>query len=227
MTWIKICGITNLEDALTAVHAGADALGFVFYENSPRYVEPEVVREIVASLPPQIEKVGVFFKKSAEELRDMAVMNGMTAIQVSVDLGDISEDTNCPYCFEAVAKGNPGIKVILALSMQDIPSKGPAMMWDCVAVHAFLLDSGFGGLPGGTGRPFDWAANEAATKAIQRLGKIIVAGGLTPSNVAEAMRILKPWGVDVSSGVEKRRGKKDPDKVRAFIAAVRNADQAA
>lgn len=101
------------------------------------------------------------------------------------------------------------------------------MMWNPEAVYAFLLDSGFGGQPGGTGQPFDWVANEAATKVIKSLGRVIVAGGLTPSNVAEAMRILKPWGVDVASGVEASPGKKDPGKVRAFVAAVRNADQEA
>jgi len=224
MTWIKICGITNLEDALTAVNAGADALGFVFHDKSPRKVEPEMARAIVANLPPQIERVAVFFKESAEEIRAVAVTNGMTAIQVSVDVEAVSEETNCPYCFEQLT-GELGIKLLPVLSMQGKRPEGPAMMWDPEAVYAFLLDSGFGGQPGGTGQPFDWVANETATKVIKSLGKVIVAGGLTPSNVAEAMRILKPWGVDVVSGVEASRGKKDPEKVRAFIAAVRSADQ--
>jgi len=227
MTWIKICGITNLEDALTAVNAGADALGFVFYEKSPRYVEPEMAREIVASLPSRIEKVGVFFKQSAEEIHAVTASNGMTAIQVSVDVTKIRSQTECAYCFEQLTKAKPGLKLIPGLSMQNKRPEGPAMLWNPEAVYAFLLDSGFGGQPGGTGKPFDWAANEAATKVIKSLGRVIVAGGLTSSNVAQAMRILNPWGVDVVSGVEACPGKKDLNKVRAFIAAVRNADQQA
>ncbi|MGA8150372.1 MAG: phosphoribosylanthranilate isomerase [Terriglobales bacterium] len=224
MTWIKICGITNLEDALTAMNAGADALGFVFYEKSPRYVDPKVAREIVASLPSQNEKIGVFFKSSAEEVRNVALRSGMTGIQVSGDVGTIPEKANWLQCFEQLAKEKPEIKVIPALSMRGSRPEAPAMMWDSESVYAFLLDSGFGGQPGGTGRAFDWGASEAATKVIKRLGRVIVAGGLAPSNIAEAMRILKPWGVDVSSGVEAAPGKKDPDKVKAFVAAVRNAD---
>jgi phosphoribosylanthranilate isomerase len=225
MTWIKICGITNLEDALTAVSAGADALGFVFYEKSPRYVEPETAKAIVSGLPPEIEKVGVFFKRSAEEIRAVAASNGMTAIQVSADVMRVRDQSECANCFEQLTQSEPGIKLIPALAMQVDRPEGSAMMWDPEAVHAFLLDSGFGGQPGGTGRQFDWAGSEPATKVIKSLGRVIVAGGLTPSNVAEAMRILKPWGVDVSSGVEANPGKKDPDKVRAFITAVRDADQ--
>ena len=224
MTWIKICGITNLEDALTAVNAGADALGFVFYERSPRKVELDVARAIVADVPPQIEKVGVFFKASPEEIRAVAATAGMTVIQVSVDVTKIRDQAECASCFEQLTT-ELGIKLIPVLSMQWNRPEGPAMLWNSEAVYAFLLDSGFGGQPGGTGQPFDWAAGEAATKVIKSLGRVIVAGGLTPSSVAEAMRILKPWGVDVASGVEASPGKKDPDKVRAFIAAVRKADQ--
>ena len=227
MTWIKICGITNLEDALTAVNAGADALGFVFYEKSPRKVEPEMAREIVASLPPRIEKIGVFFNASPEEIRAVTSTGGVTVIQVGVDVTKIQGQTECPSCFEQLTEGEPGIKLMPVLSMQGKRPEGPAMMWNPKAVYAFLLDSGFGGQPGGTGQAFDWAANEAATEVIKSLGRVIVAGGLTPSNVAEAMHILKPWGVDVSSGVEANPGKKDPHKVRAFIAAVRNADREA
>ena len=225
MTWVKICGITNLEDALTAVDASADALGFVFYEESPRYVTPEAAREIIKQLPERVEKVGVFAKASAEQVSAAAADSGATAIQVSVDIGPLEGDPKCAYCFEQLVHGNPPIRLIPALSMQRARPEGPAMMWNPDAVYAFLLDSGFGGQPGGTGRQFDWAANEAAAKVIKSLANVIVAGGLTPTNVAEAMRILKPWGVDVSSGVEDRPGKKDPEKVRAFIAAVRQADK--
>jgi phosphoribosylanthranilate isomerase len=225
MTWVKICGITNLEDALTAVEAGADALGFVFYEKSPRHVTPEAVRGIIKQLPERIEKVGVFASASAERVSKAATSSGATAIQVSVDVEPLDGDPDCAYCFEQLAHGRPPVKLIPALSMQRARPEGPAMMWNPDAVYAFLLDSGFGAELGGTGRQFDWAANEAATKVIRTLASVIIAGGLTPTNVADAMRILRPWGVDVSSGVEARPGKKDPEKVRAFIAAVREADK--
>jgi phosphoribosylanthranilate isomerase len=223
MTWIKICGITNLEDALMAVDAGADALGFVFYEKSPRYVEPRVAREIVARLPARIEKVGVFFKASAEDSRAITMSTGASAIQFNVDVMANGGGSGHFSQFD-LASGKPGIKLIPALSMHGNRVAESAIIWAPQTVHAFLLDSGFVGEPGGSGRTFDWAASEAATKAIKKLGRIIVAGGLTASNVGEAMGILKPWGVDVSSGVEAGPGKKDPDKVRAFIAAVRKAD---
>ena len=223
MTWVKICGITNPEDAQTAVDAGADALGFVFHKKSPRVVDQETARAVVSGLPSLIEKVGVFFQESAEEIFALASSTGMTAIQFSADSASLGEK-DCTYCFEQLTTRKPGMKLIPALSMQGKRPEGLAMMWNPKRVHAFLLDSGFGGKPGGTGQVFDWTANEAATKVIKSLGKIIVAGGLTPVNVAGAIRILKPWGVDVSSGVEARPGKKDPDKVRAFLAAVRKAD---
>ena len=225
MTWVKICGITNLEDALTAVEVGADALGFVFHEESSRYVTPEAAREIIKHLPERVEKVGVFAKASAEQVSAAATHSGTTAIQVSVDAGPLEGDRDCAYCFEQLVHGKPPIKLIPALSMQRVRPEGPAMIWNADAVYAFLLDSGWGVQPGGTGRQFDWAANEATTKVIKNLANVIVAGGLTPTNVTEAMRILKPWGVDVSSGVEAAPGRKNPEKVRAFIAAVREADK--
>jgi phosphoribosylanthranilate isomerase len=225
MTWVKICGITNLEDALMAVDAGADALGFVFYEKSPRYLTPEVAHKIIERLPERIEKVGVFAKASAEEVSAAARSSRTTAIQVCVDVEPIEGDAECGYCFEQLARGNPALKLIPVLSMQRARPEGPAMMWNPDAVYAFLLDSGFGAQPGGTGLQFDWVANEAATQVIKNLANVIVAGGLTPTNVTEAVRILKPWGVDVASGVEAAPGKKDPEKVRAFIAAVREAEK--
>jgi phosphoribosylanthranilate isomerase len=225
MTWVKICGITNLEDALTAVDAGADALGFVFYEKSPRYVGPEAAREIIKQLPEGVERVAVFAKASADEVTAMAMSSGTTAAQVYVDVEAPEGGAECAYCFEQLPRRNPPIKLIPVLSMQRERPEGPAMMWNPDAIHAFLLDSSSDGQPGGTGRPFDWAAKEPATKVIKSLANMIIAGGLTETNVAEAMHILKPWGVDVSSGVEADPGRKDPQKVRAFIRAVRQADK--
>lgn len=227
MTWIKICGITNLEDALTAVDAGADALGFVFYERSPRYVTPAVAGGITARLPEGVEKVGVFVSGSAEEVGETATSSGMTAIQTYLDVAPAEGQAECAYCFEQLAERKPRIKLIPVLSMSRDRPEGPAMMWNPDAVHAFLLDTGSLTQPGGTGKRFDWVANVHAVNVIGSLANVIVAGGLTPDNVAEAIHTLTPWGVDVSSGVEARPGKKDPQKVRAFIAAVRNAEKVA
>jgi phosphoribosylanthranilate isomerase len=241
MTWVKICGITNLEDAKVAAEAGADALGFVFYEKSPRNVEPSIVREIVAKLPDRIEKVGVFVDGSRFQPVDIAHKASLTAIQNTVG-------------FDYVA--DPGSKMMVAMGGFARPPKlflaFPAT-WIIVNAHhlkklsasfshlrrdaaekypaydglfdTFFLDSSTLEQPGGTGRTFDWEKAARIAEEMQEAGlKLVVAGGLTPANVAEAMRILKPWGVDVSSGVEAKPGKKDPEKVRAFVAAVRQAD---
>jgi len=222
MTWIKICGITNLEDAKVAVDAGADALGFVFHRQSPRYLTPEAAHKIIESVPETVERVAVFANATAEEVAFAAKGSSATAIQILMHASRPDPAEDCPYCFEQLARGNPPLKLIPALSMQKENPERAAMMWDPRAVHAFLLESA--ARTGGTGCQFDWAANQVQANVIKGIGNIIVAGGLTPTNVGEAMRILKPWGVDVSSGVEAAPGKKDPVKVRAFIAAVRRAD---
>jgi phosphoribosylanthranilate isomerase len=225
MTWVKICGITNLEDALTAVDVGADALGFVFYEKSPRRIDPEVARQIIAQLPQGIEKVGVFVSQSAEEVGGAAARLGITAVQAYVDMDPAQADADCASCYEQLTRKDPRIKLIPALSMQRERPEGPAMMWDPAAVYAFLLDSATDGQPGGTGQPFDWAGSRTAFATIKSLANVVAAGGLTPDNVTEAIRVLTPWGVDVSSGVETRPGKKDPEKVRGFVAAARAAEK--
>jgi len=224
MIWVKICGITSREDALVAVDAGADALGFVFYEKSPRRVDAETARQIGEALPPEIERVGVFAGATAEEAGIAARAAGMTAIQTYLDVQPEHDEADCAYCFEDVAKREPRLKVLPVLSMRRKQPEKPAMMWNPEMVHAFLLDSGSSALPGGTGKPFDWAEAGHAVEVIKSLGKVVVAGGLTPANVAEAITMLRPWGVDVSSGVEASPGKKDKDKVRAFVRAAREND---
>jgi len=218
MTWVKICGITNLEDALTAVEAGADALGFVFSEKSPRRVEPEVARRIVNKLPRNVEKVGVVVNQLEDAICSLTDEVGLTAVQMHGD----NED---PHVADLVAKKRPAIHVLAAIAMSQAKPEGRAMLWRPDLVYAFLADSGNAASPGGTGKLFDWSACKPSLEVISRLGRVVVAGGLTPANVGEAMRILKPWGVDVSSGVEARPGKKDPEKVKAFVRAVREADQ--
>ena len=218
MTWVKICGMTNLEDALTAVEAGADAVGFVFYEKSPRRISVEAAREIVERLPENVEKVGVFVNEVEGTLCDVADRTGVTAIQMHGD----NED---PHVADLVVARRPALKVLAAISMVRERPDGWAMMWHPDVVHAFLVDSGSSSKHGGTGDVFNWRASLPALEIIKRLGRVIAAGGLTSTNVVEALEILKPWGVDVASGVESRPGKKDPEKVRAFVKAVRDADR--
>ena len=213
MTWVKICGITNLEDALNAVEAGADALGFVFYEKSPRKVDVETAREIVAKLPERVEKVGVFVNQIEDSICDVADRVGLTSVQMHGD----DED---PHVADLVVARRPQLKVVVGISMLRHRPEGWAMMWRPDLGFAFLLDSG-----GGTGQTFDWDKGTSAIEIIKHLGPVVIAGGLNPTNVADAMRMLRPWGVDVASGVEARPGKKDPEKVKAFIAAVREADK--
>ena len=218
MTWIKICGITNLEDALTAVEAGADAVGFVFYEKSPRYVDLDTARAIAHKMPADVEKVGVFVNQFENSIYQSADFVGLTAVQLHGD----NED---PHVADLVVRQRPQLKVLVAVSMLHPVPEGWTMMYDPDSVHAFLLDSGGPSQRGGTGTRFDWTAAQPTAEVMARLSRVIVAGGLSSQNVAEAMNILHPWGVDVSSGVEEKPGKKDPDKVRAFVKAVRQADK--
>jgi phosphoribosylanthranilate isomerase len=223
MTWVKICGITNLEDALTAIDEGADALGFVFFAKSPRKITVEEARKIVEKLPADIEKVGVFVLDSGENIAEIAKQAKLTAVQVHVrDKGILQHP---------IVSGRRHYLAVSANHFFDqenaefVVSKNgaDASQW----LHAVFLDSGTPQQPGGTGKVFDWRKAVATAERIQRSGlRLVVAGGLTPTNVSEAMQTLKPWGVDVSSGVEAKPGKKDPGKVRAFISAVRRAEKA-
>jgi phosphoribosylanthranilate isomerase len=216
MTWVKICGMTNLEDAVTAVDAGADALGFVFYEKSPRNISVDVAREIVSRLPGRVEKVGVFVDTPVNRVDETLRRVGLTTAQVYSKSFD-----------EWIAwHENSDHKLILAISgstlKEDLAGSLGASQ---KRITAFLVDSGSGDLPGGTGERFDW---ETAKLGIWNLGMavpVVVAGGLTAGNVDGAIKTLRPWGVDVASGVESRPGKKDPAKVRAFVQAVRERDR--
>jgi phosphoribosylanthranilate isomerase len=240
MTWVKICGITNLEDAQTAVDVGADALGFVFYEKSPRNMAPDAAREIVAKLPAQIEKVGVFVNGVGPHPVNVAREVGLTAIQTSFGLSPTGSSKavglagfprppkmflSLPvaWFFEDPERMKKVIgSVLLARNVPVTPPDSGGWF------DTLLLDSGSLQQPGGTGRTFDWQRAKPIADDLQQDGlKLIVAGGLTSDNVSEAMRILKPWGVDVSSGVEAKPGKKDPEKVRAFVSRVRKADEIA
>jgi phosphoribosylanthranilate isomerase len=210
--------MTNLEDALSAVEAGADAVGFVFYEKSSRCVSVETARQILQELPKEIEKVGVFVNEAGDMLSEIAERAGLTAIQMHGDRED-------PHVADLVKARRPELKVLAAISMVHESPDGWAMRWRPDVVHAFLVDSGGGSKPGGTGKTFDWRKSGPVLEKIKARGNVVAAGGLTPENVAMALSVLKPWGVDVVSGVETRPGKKDPEKVRAFVRAVRQADK--
>jgi phosphoribosylanthranilate isomerase len=223
MAWVKICGITNSEDARNAVEAGADALGFVFYEKSPRHVSPQTARDIARHIPDTIEKVGVFVGNPGRLAFQIADEVGLTAIQTHVDA--FSENAHAGYL-----PPSDRVKQYIALSARGFFDRTENLeeflMSNANRVDAIFLDSGTSQNPGGTGNVFDWEKAVPLGKTIQKAGlKLVVAGGLNAENVAEPMRTLKPWGVDVSSGVEARPGKKDPEKVRAFIAAVRDANK--
>jgi phosphoribosylanthranilate isomerase len=199
MTFVKICGITNLADALAAVEAGADALGFNFYRPSPRYIGPSEAREIIEQLPEGVMNIGVFVNEpTPETLVDIAEEAGVTGLQLH---GDESPE----YC-GALA----GRFVIKALSVNDV-SNNQTAMYD---VSAILIDAGDKQTRGGTGRVVDWSLAANLRAAVPRL---FLAGGLSPENIEEAIRAVEPYGVDACSSLERLPGKKDRDQMRAFI----------
>lgn len=203
---VKICGITNAEDAKAAVDAGADAIGFVLYRKSPRFVEAELVKRIVAGLPPFVLPVGVFVNEDMKKVRDLMDSCGLAFAQ-------LHGDENAAYC---EALGRPVLKGIRLHDRSALPAlaeynSGPAL------VRGFVVDAFSDSTYGGTGLVADWTlAAEAAQAA-----KVLLAGGLTPENVGEAIRQVKPYGVDVSSGVEASPGRKDRAKIQAFIRSVK------
>ena len=219
MTWVKICGMTNLKDALVAVDAGADAVGFVFYEKSPRYVTVERAREICEGLPSRVDKVGVFVNESPERVSETADQAGLTAVQFHGD------EYKKPERYALGGKQFfclPVVEIIQEMRGQSSFFYGfPKFPKDT----GVLLDSGNQEQRGGTGRTFAWGEAHGFISALRTVYPVVIAGGLSSSNVGWAVEYLKPWGVDVVSGVEASPGKKDADKVRAFVRAVREFDR--
>ena len=222
MTWIKICGMTSLEDARAAVAAGADAVGFVFWEKSPRNIDPSKAREIVTQLPEQLEKVGVFVDHSTDDVQRIADKVGLTAVQLHADhyANETSEILQ-------LGRSRPGLKLILGCKTAEFINNGSRVVSEEFrkCLYALLFDSGTRQSPGGTGKTFDWEQALDAVRSAREILPIIVAGGLTPTNVRGAIARFQPFGVDVSTGVEREPGKKDPEKVRAFVQAVHAADE--
>jgi phosphoribosylanthranilate isomerase len=224
MTWVKICGITNLQDAQLAVEAGADAIGFVFYRKSPRKVETETVRAIVEKISESVEKVGVFVDETPNQIHEMVSATGLTAVQLQRPslVDSVMNGPESPA--ELLGVG----KVIPAISGESLKMGGVLISQDArEKMFALLFDSQANGVLGGTGTTFDWQGTRGMIQVISLKLPVIVAGGLTPANVTQAIRLLKPFGVDVSSGVEAKPGKKDPDKIRAFVQAARSAGKTA
>jgi phosphoribosylanthranilate isomerase len=170
----------------------------------------------VAELPPNIEKVGVFVNQFEGSICALADEVGLTAVQLHGN----NED---PRVADLVVKHRSDLKVVVSISMLQPQPEGWARLWRPDVVHAFLVDSGTSSKLGGTGETFDWRMRRTSIAVIATLGRVVIAGGLSPTNVSEAIEILKPWGVDVASGVEAKQGKKDPKQVQAFVAAVRQA----
>jgi len=202
---VKICGLTNADDAAVAVAAGADAVGFVFHKKSPRCAEQAVVKAIVKELPPFVLPIGVFVNEDAKVVRDIMDSCGLA-------LAQLHGDETAAYC---EMLGRPVLKAIRLRDRRSFLAL--AEFQGRAGVRGFLVDAFSAEAYGGTGQVVDWPlAAEAA-----RVARILLAGGLTPENVAQAIQQVRPYGVDVSSGVESRPGKKDHEKVRAFVQAVR------
>jgi phosphoribosylanthranilate isomerase len=206
MVQIKICGITNIEDGLAAASAGADALGFVFHPPSPRFVTPGQVREIIGSLPSGVCTVGVFVNLDVAEVLQIAELCDLEFIQLHG--GETGE-----YC-----RRFPRERLIKALSFR---SEDEFAEMSDYPVRAFLVDAHDPVRFGGTGKTCDW---KLARKAAA-LHPLILAGGLNEENITAALEAVRPLAVDISSGIEVKPGKKDHEKIRAVIAAVRHFDR--
>ncbi len=202
MVRIKICGITNIEDALLAVDLGANAIGFVFYKESKRYIKPAESQSIISKLPPFVITVGVFADQDLDEILNIRDKVGFDAFQLHGD-----ESPN--FCKKLGKNVIKAIRVKEDIDREEVES---------YPVRAILFDTYSTKDYGGTGKSFNWEI----LRDLNLSRKVILSGGLTPRNIAHAIRVVNPYAVDVSSGVEDYPGKKDPEKLKRFIEAVRN-----
>ncbi len=205
MTLVKICGITNLDDAVAAVAAGADALGFNFYKPSPRYITPHEAREIIEELPDSILTTGVFVnEESPDTVRSIANESGIQALQLHGDESPV-------YCRELASD----YYVIKTFAVSDSFDSQTTKEYE---VEAIMLDTKHNRLRGGTGRVFDWSV---AQRLAHTIPKLFLAGGLSPENIENAIKTVRPFAVDACSSLEARPGKKDEERMRVFINRVR------
>jgi phosphoribosylanthranilate isomerase len=222
MTWVKVCGTTNLHDAQLASAARADALGFIFAP-SPRRIELAAAAEIIAKLPNGIEKIGVFVNETPAHVAEVTQRVGLSGVQLHGD----EPAEQMPEFRRALGER----KIIKTLQARDILNAGRERLAGYLSargsIDAILLDSGSAQQRGGTGIPFAWEEIVPLASAIREAMPLIVAGGLNAENVSQALRLFAPWGVDVVSGVEREPGKKNEARLRDFVAAVRHTQASA
>jgi len=208
-TRIKICGITRAADARIAVAAGVDALGFIFVENSPRHIDPDKVKDIVAALPPFVDAVGVFMDEYLEVVEEIVQYCGLTMVQLH------GSETPA-YCEKLFCR------IIKTFRLGDgaLPTENDFYAPYFGVVEGFLLDTYHEKMGGGTGQPFDWSL----VNRFRPPGPVVLAGGIDPENVAVAIERVQPFAVDVNSGVEEEPGKKDSEAILRLVANVRATD---
>src|SRR5436305_7495141 len=218
-TFVKICGTTNLVDALASLEAGADALGFIFVEDTKRHVDPEFAKEILAELPQGAQGFGGFVNEPASYVAEVARGIGLTGVQLH---GEES-----PQQVSSIRQATEDLQLTIIKAIPASILQQRALGYFAGGeelVDAIMVDSGSEQKRGGTGKPFDWMRAAASIAELQRRNKVIIAGGLTPGNVREAVALLRPWAVDAVTGLESEPGKKDHAKLRAFISAVREVN---
>lgn len=214
--WIKICANTSLEDALLAADMGADAVGFIFAP-SPRRVTAEQVAAITSELPAALEKIGVFVDATLDDICSTVRKSGLTGVQLHSQGG-----SDLPARLRA--KMGPSRRILKVVHYSADAALQAREAANDPNIDAILVDSRTATAVGGTGITFNWGiASKTIFQSPASQKPIIAAGGLTPENVREAIAVLRPWGVDVTSGVESSPGRKDPAKLRAFIAAARQS----
>lgn len=202
---VKICGITRIEDALLAIAAGADSLGFVFYKPSPRYIEPSVAADIISALPPFVTTTALFVDESPTVVKDVLSLT-------KVDLLQFHGKESPEYCMQF---DRPYIKALRMKPDLDLVQQANSYS----SARAVLLDAYKAGVPGGTGESFEWNRIPESMRS-----NIILAGGLSADNVAQAIGQVKPYAVDVSGGVEESAGLKDTNKINCFFKEVARAN---